>query len=208
MLSRWRCGRILLRVGSLALVLLLASPQSLTAGLRLSLDDLRLLRQGRILFKNDVPAGGVGGGALGGTALALLQSDPETVWRTLMDFPSHAGLFPQVKESRVIEHLADQTLVRYLVAVGPFTFRFFIKNYADPSVFVLRWELDHGRRNDLFRDHWGYWKVEPRSEGALVTYAMGGRTTLPAFLTRGAGQEGTVQTLRALKERVEHHPHL
>lgn len=37
----------------------------------------------------------------------------------------------------------------------------------------------------------------------LVTYAMGGRTTLPAFLARGAGEQGAVQTLKALKDRVE-----
>ena len=32
---------------------------------------------------------------------------------------------------------------------------------------------------------------------------MGGLTTLPAFLTRGAAQEGAVLTLKALKERME-----
>lgn len=63
--------------------------------------------------------------------------------------------------------------------------------------------LDQGQDNDLFRDQWGYWKVEPWGEGALVTYAMGGRTTLPAFLTRGSGQDAAVLTMKALKEHVE-----
>ncbi len=88
-------------------------------------------------------------------------------------------------------------------AVGPFTFRFFVDNYADSSAHVLRWQLDHGHDNDLFREHWGYWKVEPWGDGVLVTYAMGGRTTLPVFLTRRAGQDGAVLTMKALKERVE-----
>lgn len=200
-------GRLARRVrcvaGLLALVALFSLPSPVAASLSLSSDDQRLLRQGRILFKTDLPDGGTGSGAMGGTALAVLRADTDTVWRTLMNFSGHAGLFPRVKESEVLQHGTDWTLVRYLVAVGPFAFRFFVNNYADPSAHVLRWELDRGRNNDLFRDHWGYWKVEPWGEGVLVTYAMGSRTILPAFLTRGAGQEGAVLTVKALKERVE-----
>ena len=195
---RTRCAPALL-----ALVLLLSLPHPVTADLTLSSTDERLLRQGRILFKSEIPAGGSAGGAMGGTALALLQADPDTVWRTLVDFPSHAGLFPRVKESAVLERGGDRTLVRYRVAVGPFAFRFHVNNYADAAAHLLRWELDRGRDNDLFRDQWGYWKVEPWDQGVLVTYAMGGRTTLPAFLTRGAGEQGAVQTLKALKDRLE-----
>src|SRR3972149_878513 len=169
---RTRCAPALL-----ALVLLLSLPHPVTADLTLSSTDERLLRQGRILFKSEIPAGGAGGGAMGGTALALLQADPDTVWRTLVDFPGHAGLFPRVKESAVLERRGDRTPVRYHV-----------NNSAHAASHLLRWELDRGRDNDLFRDQWGYWKVEPWDQGVLVTYAMGGRTTLPAFLTRGALQ--------------------
>lgn len=197
--------RARLSAGLLAFVILLPLSSPAGAGLSLSSHDERLLRQGRILFKPAVPAGGTLSSAMGGTALALLDADTETVWRTLVDFPGHAQLFPRVKESQVMERRVDRTLVRYLVAVGPFSFRFFINNYADPAAHVLRWELDRGQENGLFQDHWGYWKVEPWHEGVLVIYAMGGRTTLPVFLTRGAGQEGTILTLKALKARVEGH---
>ena len=195
---RTRCA-----AGLLALILLFSLPRPVSADLTLSSADERLLRQGRILFKGDIPAGGTGSPAMGGTALALLHADTETVWRTLVNFPGHAGLFPRVKESEVLERGGERTLVRYLVSVGPFAFRFFLNNYADPSTLRLSWRLDQGRANGLFHDQWGYWKVEPWDDGVLVTYAMGGRTTLPAFLTRGAGEQGTVQTMKALKERVE-----
>lgn len=202
-----RVGRLLRRKRStaalLALVLLFSLPRPVSADLTLSSSDERLLRQGRILFKSDIPAGGSGGGAMGGTALALLHADAETVWRTLVDYSSHASLFPRVKESDVVERGGGRTLVRYLVAVGPFAFRFFVNNYPDPSAHLLRWRLDRGRDNGFFRDQWGYWKVEPWNDGALVTYAMGGETALPAFLTRGAGEQGAVETLKALKQRVE-----
>ncbi|MFQ5521580.1 MAG: SRPBCC family protein [Candidatus Methylomirabilia bacterium] len=198
----FRCrARLPAKLGALVALLLLLLP--VTADLTLSSVDKRLLRQGRIVFKKELPTGGIRSGAMGGTALGLLQADTETVWLALLDFPGHAGLFPRVKESEVIEHAGERSLVRYLVAVGPFAFQFFVINYADHASHVLHWKLDQGRENDLFRDHWGYWKVEPWEEGVLVTYAMGGRTTLPAFLTRGAGKDGTIQTMKALKERVE-----
>ncbi len=202
--QRGRCARLARwAAGLLVLLLLLSLPLPVNADLTLSATDERLLRRGRILFRQEIPAGGPGGGAMGGTALALLHADTETVWRTLVDFPGHAGLFPRVKESEVVEHGGGRTLVRYLVSVGPFAFRFFVNNYTDPSNGLIRWRLDPGRDNGLFRDQWGYWKVEPRDDGVLVTYAMGGHTTLPAFLTRGAGEQGAVQTMRALKERLE-----
>lgn len=185
------------------LVTLLVVPLQVSGAPTLSSAEQRLLEEGRILFKTDIPAGGTGGAALGGTALALLRSDTETVWRTLVDFPGHARLFPRVSESQVLERQGERTLVRYEVTVGLFAFRFFVNNYADLSSHLLRWQLDRGQHNGLFRDQWGYWKVEPWGKGVLVTYAMGGRTVLPAFLTRGGGQEAAILTLKALKERVE-----
>ena len=187
----------------LALVLLLLSPHPAASSPVLSDSDVKLLGRGVIVFSADLPPGPDIDGGMGGTASAFLQADTEAVWQTLLDFPGHAGLFPRVKESAVIAHRDNQTLVSYRVAVAGFSFRFFIKNYVDTFAHTLRWELDQSRPNDLFRDHWGYWKVERWSEGTLVTYAMVGRTALPAFLTRGAGREGTVLTMKALKERVE-----
>ncbi len=198
----FRAARLRL-LALLALVVLLLSPHLAASSTVLSDNDATLLRRGAIVFSADLPPGPNKDEGMGGTASALLQADTEAVWQTLLDFPGHAGLFPRVKESAVIAHQDNQTLVSYRVAVGLFSFRFFIRNYADPVTHTLRWELDQSRPNDLFRDHWGYWKVHPRGEGTLVTYAMGGRTALPAFLTRGAGREGTVLTMKALKERVE-----
>ena len=109
---------------------------------------------------------------------------------------------------RLVQRSHRRTLVSYSVGVGPLSFRFFINNYAVAEAHVLRWELDQSRTNDLFRDHWGYWRVDEWADGVLVIYAMGGRTTLPTFLTRGAGQAGTVETVKALKARVEGHPAL
>lgn len=53
--------------GLLVLVLLLSLPLPVNANLTLSATDARLLRQGRILFKSDIPAGGTSDAAMGGT---------------------------------------------------------------------------------------------------------------------------------------------
>jgi ribosome-associated toxin RatA of RatAB toxin-antitoxin module len=186
-------------------VLSVGGAREAAASLSLSRSELSALKAGEIVFRPEGPPGANGSAGIGGTALAYLRSDTETVWKILLDFPGHTSLFPRVKESRIIERSPDRTLVSYRVAIGPFSFRFFINNYADAEAHLLRWELDQTRHNDLFRDHWGYWEVVDFGEGVLVTYAMGGRTTLPAWLSLRAGQQGTVETVKALKTRVEGH---
>lgn len=192
-----------LTLGLILAFLVIGDAREAGAGFSLSRHELRALRTGEILFRPEVPLSPQGSTGIGGTAVAYLRSDPETVWEILLDFPGHTGLFPRVKETRVIEKSDNRTLVSYRVAVGLFSFRFFINNYADAKAHVLRWKLDQSRDSDLFRDHWGYWKLNQLGDGVLVTYAMGARTTLPTFLTRGAGQTGTVETVKALKARVE-----
>lgn len=190
-------------IGLILALLAVGDVGEVAAGFPLSRHELKALRTGEILFRPEVPPGPYGSTGIGGTALVYLRSDPETVWEILLDFPGHTGLFPRVKEARVIEKSGDRTLVGYRVTVGVFSFRFFINNYPDAKAHVLRWELDQSRDSDLFQDHWGYWKLDQVGDGVLVTYAMGARTTLPTFLTRGAGQTGTVETVKALKARVE-----
>lgn len=195
-------------LGLFLFLLAIGDAQDAAARLSLSRSDLAALKAGEIVFLPEVPRGRNGSTGIGGTALVYLRSDAETVWEILLDFPGHTRLFPRVKETRVIERLPGRTLVSYRVVVGPFSFRFFLNNYADAEAHVLRWELDQSQDNDLFRDHWGYWKVDQWADGALVTYAMGGQTRLPTFLTRDAGRAGTVETVKALRARVEELPGL
>jgi len=194
---------IRLAIGCVLLLLALGDAREAAARPSLSDSDVSALKAGKILFRPEVPAGRNGAVGMGGTALAYLQSDPDAVWEAILDFAGHPRFFPRVRETRVIERVAGRTLVSYRIAVGPFSFRFFVNNYADAATHFLRWELDRSRENDLFRDHWGYWKVDDWDDGALVTYAMAGQTTLPAFMIARAGRDGTVETVKALKVHVE-----
>jgi len=136
-------------------------------------------------------------------AAALVDAAPDTVWRVLVDYPRHSGLYPNVVEATVLEADAAHALVRYVVGVGPFSFGFHVNNYPDAARGRLAWSLDRGRRNGLFRESFGYWQLEPRSEGVLLTYAMAARTTLPRFLTAGAERDGMVEAIRAVRARAE-----
>jgi hypothetical protein len=133
-----------------------------------------------------------------------VHGDIETVWRILLDYPGHSGLYPRVVGATVLEAGGDHALVRYVVGVGPFSFAFHVDNSADRAHGRLAWRLARDRRNDLFRDSWGYWQIDPVPGGVMLTYAMAARTVLPAFLTRGAERDGLLQTLQAVRDRVEH----
>jgi hypothetical protein len=90
-----------------------------------------------------------------------------------------------------------------VVGVGPLSFGFHVNNYPDASRRRLEWRLARERTNQLFRDNWGYWQIEPHGRDVLLTYAMAARTMLPAFVVRNAERDGLVETLKAVRERAE-----
>ena len=174
-----------------------ANPIALSAQQRARLD------RGDIVLVDVLPPGGPNRGGQGGTAFALVNATPDAVWRVIVDYPHHSGIYPKVVDARVISASGDRSLVRYTVGVGPFSFGFHIDNYPDPVQRRLVWELAQRMHNDLFKDSWGYWQVEAYGEASLLTYAMAARTVLPPFLTRGAERDGLVETVKAVRSRVE-----
>ncbi|MGH7266904.1 MAG: type II toxin-antitoxin system RatA family toxin [Candidatus Rokuibacteriota bacterium] len=184
-----------------ALVVSLAPTPGRTALGDLTPAERARLERGEVVVLDVLPAGGPAG-AQGGTALVFVPARPEAVWRLLVDYPGHAGLYPHVVAAEVLEADAGRTLVRYRVGVGPFSFRFHVHSYPDAAHRRLHWDLAAGRPNDLFRENRGYWQLEPAGEGVVVTYAMASRTVLPAFLTRGAERQALVETLQAVRRRA------
>lgn len=176
----------------------LASPPALSPS------DVDRLNRGEIVFRTDLPSAEGAPTGNGGTAFALLDADLGAIWRVLTDFAHYAGLFPRLSESEVVDQEEARARVRFHVAMGLFNFRFTVSHVVSWREHVIRWRLDRSQANDLFYDTWGYWQLDPGPGGqVLVTYAIGSRTMLPAFLTRGAEQESVVKTMAALKARVE-----
>lgn len=172
----------------------------------LSTDQQRRLDIGEVVVMDLLPPGGPAKASQGGTVLALVHASPEAVWQVLTDYARHRGLYPRVVDARVLEADGYHALVRYVLGIGPFSFGFHVNNYADEARRRIEWRLAHERPNDLFRESWGYWQLEPRPSGVVVTYAMAARTVLPAFLTRGAERDGLVETVKAVRERAEQAP--
>jgi ribosome-associated toxin RatA of RatAB toxin-antitoxin module len=168
----------------------------------LSDDQRRRLERGEIVVLDVLPPGGAGPGQ-GGTAVSVVRAAPDAVWRLLVDYPGHAGLYPRVVGTEVLQRDAGHALVRYEIGVGLLFFRFDVDNYPDDARRRLVWHLAQGRSNGLFRDTWGYWQVEPHAQDTVLTYAMAARTVLPAFLTRGSERAGLVGALTAVRARAE-----
>jgi len=191
------------RCALLVALLIVAGSAAQANPVALSDKQLVRLERGEIVVLDVLPPGGRVERGQGGTALTLVNAPLETVWRVLVDYPHHSGLYPRVTRAEVLEADADHALVRYVVGLGPFSFGFHVNNYPDEACGRLVWRLDRDRANSLFRDTWGYWQVESRGESVMLTYAMAARTALPAFLTRGAERDGLVETLKAVRERAE-----
>ncbi len=191
-------------VGSAFLIVLLTPFWALAGPPALTPSDLARLGRGEIVFKADLPFADGAPSGNGGTAVALLEADVETVWRILTDFGHYAGLFPRLRESEVINQEGARARVRFHVAVGLFNFRFTVAQDVSWGERRIQWRLDRSQTNDLFHDTWGYWQLDLAAGGqVLVTYAMGSQTVLPAFLTRGSEQDSVVKTMSALKARAE-----
>jgi hypothetical protein len=169
----------------------------------LSPEQVTRLQRGEIVVLDVLPPGRPARAVQGGTGLALIQARPETVWRLLVDYPGHRGLYPGVVGAEVLETDAGHVLVRYVVGVGPFSFGFHVSNWPDAARGRIDWRLAQERPNDIFLDSWGYWQLERRGAGVLLTYAMAARTVLPAFVTRQAERNGLIETLKAIRERAE-----
>lgn len=136
--------------------------------------------------------------------MTVVHADPDDVWNVLIDYPQHLGLYPRVVSVEVLESNSEHAVIRYVVGVGPFSFGFHVENYLDVARHRVVWRLAHGRRNDLFRDSWGYWQIERHPDGVMLTYAMAARTALPRFMTRGSERDGLIDTVKAVRARVEH----
>lgn len=187
---------------ALAGALLATAAPASSAGL--SEDVRRRLATGEIIVTDALPPG-ASQTARGGTALAIVRAPPAEVWRVILDYRGHPRYYPRVTATDVVESDERHVIVRYRVAVGPFSSTFFMEKYPDPRRRRVHWHLAPGRTHGLFRENSGYWQVD-RSDvvgTSLVTYAIAVRTKLPEFITAGAERDSLVETVTALRKLVE-----
>jgi ribosome-associated toxin RatA of RatAB toxin-antitoxin module len=185
------------------LLSIVAAPATIANPSGLSREQVDRLQRGEIVVLDLLPPGGAGQPAQGATGIALVHAPTEAVWQLLVDYPAHRGLYPRVVDAAVVETDRDHTVVRYVVGLGPFACGFHVVTYADSSRRRIDWQVALRRPNNLFREGWGYWQIDPRGPDTVLTYAMAARTVLPAFVTRAAERDGVVATLQAVRHRAE-----
>ena len=197
--------RALIRLLPAALVIALMLVIALAAGralagdqLALSDDEQRRLTAGEIVLR-DVRPPGASASATGGTAIAVGRARVEGVWSVLTDSPGHPRYYPGVTAAEVLETKGAEVLVRYTIQIGFLTFDFHMRKVADVARRRIDWHLAEDRSNGLLRENSGYWLVEPRPEGSLVTYAVATRTLMPGFLTASSQRDSLVETIIGLR---------
>jgi uncharacterized membrane protein len=190
--------RALIRLLPAALVIALVLVIALAAGralagdqLALSDDEQRRLTAGEIVLRDVRPPGG--------TAIAVVRAPVERVWSVLTDYPGHPRYYPRVTAAEVLETKGPEVLVRYTIQIGFLTFDFHLRKVADVARRRIDWHLAEDRSNGLLRENSGYWLVEPRPEGSLVTYAVATRTLMPGFLTASSQRDSLVETIIGLR---------
>jgi ribosome-associated toxin RatA of RatAB toxin-antitoxin module len=176
-----------------------ASPASLRD---LPQDQRRRLNAGEVIVSATLPPRATAS-ARGGTAMALVRASPEQVWQVLVDYPGHARYYPRVVAAEMVQRDARRVLVRYEVAVGPFSFAFHMDKFPDARRRRIDWHLAEGHGHGLFRENSGYWQIDETDAASLVTYAIAVRTLLPGFITRGAEQDSLTETITAMRKLVE-----
>lgn len=169
--------------------------------LALNDDEQRRLSAGEIVIR-DVRPPGASAGATGGTAIAVVRAPVQRVWSVLTDYPGHPRYYPRVTAAQVLETKGPEVLVRYTIQIGFLTFDFHMRKVADVARRRIDWHLAEDRPNGLLRENSGYWLVEPRPEGSVVTYAVATRTLMPGFLTASSQRDSLVETIIGLRRVV------
>ena len=198
-------GRIVIRETSMVVLAVSLLAAASTAPTSAITEDVRgRLAAGEVVVTDELPPG-ASNTAHGGTAVAVLRASPEQVWRVIVDYRGHPRYYPRVTAADVVEIDERRAIVHYRVAVGPFSFRFYMEKYPDPLRRRVEWHLAEGRPHGLFRENSGYWQVNPTDNGdaSLVTYAIAVRTMLPAFVTAGGESASLTETVMALRKLVE-----
>jgi ribosome-associated toxin RatA of RatAB toxin-antitoxin module len=195
-----RRGRAVLALVSAAFGLAAVASGAAPPGL--STEQQRRLGAGEVIVLDALPSG-ASASARGGTAVGLVRATPDRVWPVLVDYRGHPRYYPRVVSAELVEADPQHALVRYEVAVGPFSFAFHMIKYPDPIRRRIEWHLDATHPNNFFTENTGYWQVEPAEGGTLVTYAIAVRTILPGFVTLGAERRSLVDTIKRLRKLVE-----
>jgi hypothetical protein len=172
-----------------------AAPPTLSASQR------QRLEAGDIVVLDTLPPG-TSKSALGGTAVATVCAPVSAVWAILIDWPNHTTIYPRITRAEVTHADPSRVRVHYTLGIGPFSFDIYMDKYPDAAHHRVRWRLAEDQPSRFFSENSGYWQVDEAGAESLVTYAVGTRTIVPDFLTRGSHRDSLISTVENLRKRA------
>jgi len=139
-----------------------------------SAEERQRLERGEIVYRAGAALrdGVAVSGARGAIAFVRIPTGPAPVWAILTTPREYPRIFPG-KSVQVLEESPGGSLVRTDGKVGPFEFSYSARYHFHAETRVIEWHLDPSRDNDVFDDHWGWWRLVPEAGGTLVVYAIG-----------------------------------
>ena len=165
-------------------------------------EERQRLDRGEVVFRRGAAPrdGAAVPGARGGVAFVRVPAPPDRSWAILTAPRRYPAIFPGLRSVDVLEETETAWLLRTEGQFGPFSFSYHTRYRLQADTRTIVWRLDPTRDNDVFEDHWGFWRLEPEDGGTLVVYAIGsvasGWQPLAGFFERW----GVTQALAALRE--------
>ena len=184
------------------LVILTGAARGLAVPPTLSADHQRRVDTGEIVVLDALPPE-ASSSAQGGTAVALVCAPPSVVWDIVVDWRNHPSMYPRVTRAEGTQMDPRRLRVRYTLSIGPFSFDVDMDKYPDPAQRRVTWHLAEDRPSTFFAESSGYWQVDEAGSDSRVTYAVGTRTLVPAFLTRGSQRDSLVSTVQAVRKLAQ-----
>jgi ribosome-associated toxin RatA of RatAB toxin-antitoxin module len=193
-----------LRGTLIGLVLALATTRPEAALPSLSAEDHGRLARGEVVFREGaVPRdGATSRGARGGMAFVWIPAGPEPIWAILAMPRRYPEIFPGVRSVEVLDEGPAGWLLRTEGRFGPFSFRYHTRHEVRAEARAIAWRLDPTRDNDVFKDTWGWWRLQPSEKGTLVVYAIGSIPKGWQPLASVFERRGIMRALAALREAV------
>ena len=176
-----------------------AAPPTLSASQR------QRLEAGAIVVLDTLPPE-ASKSALGGPAVATVCAPVSEVWAILVDWKNHTTIYPRITRAEVTHTDASRVRVHYTLSIWPVSFDIFMDKYPDAAHHRVQWRLAQDQPSRFFLENSGYWQVDEAGAESVVTYAVGTRTIMPAFMTRESHRDSLVSTVEALRKRATKSP--
>lgn len=139
-----------------------------------------------------------------GLAIVLIDKPPEEVWKYIPQFDSYKEFMPRMVASKIYLNEAGKIGAEYTLKVAFKTIVYSCMHYLENDKFMLRWELDAARKNDIASTT-GWWKIKPYKGKSIVAYTVAVDTgiAVPKVIQDYLTKRDLPNVVRAMKKRVE-----